>query len=178
MGLVVKASAANPGFDSRFSRGAFVPGGVAFLAELLFRVESLFSRSFYSGWSRFSRGAFIPGGVALLGRAFIPGGVAFLAELLFRVESLFSRSFYSGWSRSSRESFYSGRSRFSRGAFIPGGVIPATFKIGTPVATLPGVWRCRVSAGTGRPGVSNLGLGEIETLMCKSYLSVAERKIV
>ena len=28
------------------------------------------------------------------------------------------------------------------------------FKIGTPVATLPGAWRCRVSAGTGRPGVS------------------------
>ena len=29
-------------------------------------------------------------------------------------------------------------------------------KIGTPVATLPGAWRCRVSAGTGRPGVSIL----------------------
>ena len=27
-------------------------------------------------------------------------------------------------------------------------------KIGTPVATLPGAWRYRVSAGTGRPGVS------------------------
>ena len=30
------------------------------------------------------------------------------------------------------------------------------FKIGTPVATLPGAWRCRVSAGTGRPGFSIL----------------------
>ena len=29
-------------------------------------------------------------------------------------------------------------------------------KIGTPVATLPGAWRYRVSAGTGRPGVSIL----------------------
>ena len=29
-------------------------------------------------------------------------------------------------------------------------------KIGTPVATLPGSWRYRVSAGTGRPGVSIL----------------------
>ena len=29
-------------------------------------------------------------------------------------------------------------------------------KIGTPVATLPGAWRCRVSAGTGLPGVSIL----------------------
>ena len=30
------------------------------------------------------------------------------------------------------------------------------FKIGTPVATLPGAWRYGVSAGTGRPGVSIL----------------------
>ena len=29
-------------------------------------------------------------------------------------------------------------------------------KIGTPVATLPGAWRHRVSTGTGRPGVSIL----------------------
>ena len=29
-------------------------------------------------------------------------------------------------------------------------------KIGTPVATLPGAWRYRVSAGTGQPGVSIL----------------------
>ena len=29
-------------------------------------------------------------------------------------------------------------------------------KIGTPVTTLPGAWHCRVSAGTGRPGVSIL----------------------
>ena len=29
-------------------------------------------------------------------------------------------------------------------------------KIGTPVATLSGAWRYRVSAGTGRPGVSIL----------------------
>ena len=30
------------------------------------------------------------------------------------------------------------------------------FKIGTPVATLPGAWRYKVSTGTGRPGVSIL----------------------
>ena len=29
-------------------------------------------------------------------------------------------------------------------------------QIGTPVATLTGAWRSRVSAGTGRPGVSIL----------------------
>ena len=29
-------------------------------------------------------------------------------------------------------------------------------EIGTPVATLPGIWHYRVSAGTGQPGVSIL----------------------
>ena len=52
------------------------------------------------------------------------------------------------------------------------------FKIGTPVATLPGAWRYRVSAGTGRPGVSILWLGEMESLICYFYLSVAARKLV
>ena len=51
-------------------------------------------------------------------------------------------------------------------------------KIGTPVATLPGAWRYRVSTGTGRPGVSILWLGEMESLICNFYLSVAARKIV
>ena len=40
--------------------------------------------------------------------------------------------------------------------FFRGRVIPVTSKIGTPVATLPGAWRYRVSIGTGRPGVSIL----------------------
>ena len=35
-------------------------------------------------------------------------------------------------------------------------------QIGTPVTTLPGSWRYRVSAGTGRTGVSILWLGEME----------------
>ena len=51
-------------------------------------------------------------------------------------------------------------------------------KIGTPVATLPGAWRYRVSAGTDRPGVSILRLGEMESLVCNFYLSVAARYIV
>ena len=46
------------------------------------------------------------------------------------------------------------------------------FKVGTPVATLPGAWRYRVSAGTGRPGVSILWLGEVERLICNFCLSV------
>ena len=53
------------------------------------------------------------------------------------------------------------------------------FKIGTPVATLPGAWwRYRVSAGIGRPGVSILWLGEVESLICNFYLRVAARRIV
>ena len=52
------------------------------------------------------------------------------------------------------------------------------FKIGTPVATLPGAWRYRVSTGTGQPGVSILWLGEVECLICNFYLNVAARKIV
>ena len=51
-------------------------------------------------------------------------------------------------------------------------------KIGTPVATLPGAWRYRVSAGTGWPDVSIMWLGEMESLVCNFYLSVAARKIV
>ena len=50
--------------------------------------------------------------------------------------------------------------------------------IGAPVATLPGAWRYRVSTGTGRPGVSILWLGEMESWICSFYLSVAARKIV
>ena len=38
--------------------------------------------------------------------------------------------------------------------------------IGTPVATLPGAWHYRVSAGTGRHGVSILWLGEVDSLVC------------
>ena len=51
-------------------------------------------------------------------------------------------------------------------------------KIGTPVAILPGAWHYRVNAGTGRPGVSKLWLGEVESLICNFYLSVAAPKIV
>ena len=37
-----------------------------------------------------------------------------------------------------------------------GSIHTSDFKIGTPVAALPGAWRYRASAGTGRPGVSKL----------------------
>ena len=51
-------------------------------------------------------------------------------------------------------------------------------KIGTPVATLPGAWHYRVSAGTGWPGVSIQGLGDIESLICNFCLSVTARTTV
>ena len=59
-----------------------------------------------------------------------------------------------------------------------GSIHTSDLNIGTPVATLPGAWRYRVSTGTGRPGVSILWLGEVERLICNFYLSVAARKIV
>ena len=50
-------------------------------------------------------------------------------------------------------------------------------KIGSPVATLPGAWRYRVSGETGRSGVSILWLSEVESLICSFYLNAAARKI-
>ena len=40
--------------------------------------------------------------------------------------------------------------------FFGGSSHTSDLKIGTPVATLPGAWRYRVSTGTGRAGVSIL----------------------
>ena len=61
---------------------------------------------------------------------------------------------------------------------FPGSSHTSDLRIGTPVATLPGAWRYRVSAGTGRPGVSILSLGEVESLICNFHLSVSARKII
>ena len=62
--------------------------------------------------------------------------------------------------------------------FFTGSSHTSDLNVGTPGATLPGAWCYRVSAGTGRPGVSILWLGEMESLVCNFYLSVAARKIV
>ena len=61
---------------------------------------------------------------------------------------------------------------------FPGLSQTSDLKIGTSVATLPGAWRYRVSAGSGWPSVSILWLGEMESLICNFYLSVAACKIV
>ena len=42
------------------------------------------------------------------------------------------------------------------GGIFSGSSHTSDVNIGTPVATLPGAWRYRVSAGTGRPGVNIL----------------------
>ena len=42
------------------------------------------------------------------------------------------------------------------GGIFSGSSHTSDLKIGTPVATLPGAWRYRVSTGTGQPGVSIL----------------------
>ena len=60
---------------------------------------------------------------------------------------------------------------------VSGSSHTSDLNIGTPVATLPGAWHYRVSAGTGQPGVSILWLGEVESLICNFYLSVAARII-
>ena len=46
------------------------------------------------------------------------------------------------------------------------------------MVTLPGAWCYRVSIGTGLPGVSMLWLGEVESLICIFYLSVAALQLV
>ena len=51
-------------------------------------------------------------------------------------------------------------SRLWRGDFR-GSIHTSDLKIGTPMATLPGAWRYRISAGTGWPGDSILWLGEV-----------------
>ena len=59
-----------------------------------------------------------------------------------------------------------------------GSIHTSDLQIGTVVATQPGAWRYWVSAGTGWPGVSILWLGEVESLICNFYLSVAPRTLV
>ena len=57
--------------------------------------------------------------------------------------------------RPPREREVPGSNPASAGSFS-GSSHTSDFKIGTPVDTLPGAWRYRVSTGTGRPGVSIL----------------------
>ena len=52
------------------------------------------------------------------------------------------------------------------------------FKIGTPVAVLPGAWHHRVDAGTGWPDVSILRRDERVVLICNVHFSVAARTLV
>ena len=49
---------------------------------------------------------------------------------------------------------------------------------GVLVATLPGVWRYRISARTGLPSLSILRVGQTASWTCNLYLSVAARSSV
>ena len=64
---------------------------------------------------------------------------------------------------------------FASVGIFPGRVI---LKTGTPVDILPGTWHCGVYTETCWPGVSILGLGEIECWIFNFCLSVAARTIV
>ena len=75
-----------------------------------------------------------------------------------------------------------GRSRFDSGwccGDFSGLSHTNDLKFDIPLATLPGGWCYRVSAGTGwpGPGVSILWLGEIESLIYNFWLSVAAHKL-
>ena len=60
------------------------------------------------------------------------------------------------------------------GAGGGGGGHTSEVEIGSPVVTIPGPWRYRVSDGTGWPGVSTLWLGEGESFICSFYLSARQ----
>ena len=62
--------------------------------------------------------------------------------------------------------------------FSPGSSHTSDLKTDTPGVTLVGVWRYKVTAGTGWSGVSIPWLGEVESLICNFSLSVAARTIV
>ena len=98
------------------------------------------------------------------------GHNVFKVDLLDRLDGLVVKA---SASRAEDPGF---ESRFRRD--FSGSSHTSELQTGTPVATLPGAWRYRVSAGNGRPGVSILWLGEVESVICNFYLSVVARKIV
>ena len=70
------------------------------------------------------------------------------------------------------------RSPLSPWGFFSESSHTSDLKSRSPVTTLLGAWRYRVSAGSGWPGVSTLWLGEIARLICSFYLSVPARTLV
>ena len=88
-------------------------------------------------------------------------GCLFILSVLDRLAGLMVKASASGTEDSGFES------RLRRDS--SGSSHTSDLKIGIPVATLPGAWRYRVSAGTGRPGVSILWLGETESLAAASF---------
>ena len=75
--------------------------------------------------------------------------------LLSSVSFFMAASLASWLRRPPRERKIPGSNPACDGIF-PGSSHTSALKIGTPVATMPGAWRYKVSAGTGWPGVSVL----------------------
>ena len=82
--------------------------------------------------------------------------VVVINDILGRLTATFSTASLALWlRRPPREQEILGSNLACTGIFL-GSSHTSDSKIGAPVATLPGAWRYRVSAGTGRPGVSIL----------------------
>ena len=129
---MVKASAsraADPGFDSRFGRRDF---------------------------SRSSHTSHLKTGIPVT-TCQAPGVTRSALGRVGRVSVYFDRDRLVGLMvrRPPRERKIPGSNPACDGIFS-GSSHTSDSKIGTPVATLPGAWRYRVSAGTGRTGVSIL----------------------
>ena len=94
-------------------------------------------------------------------------------------QSLHSTASVAKWvRRPPRERKIPGSNPDCTGTFSAGSCHSIELKFDTSVTTLPCALRYRVSAGTGQPGVSILWLGEVESLNCNFYLSLAPRTIV
>ena len=104
--------------------------------------------------------------------------ISFFLSLSLSPPLSLSLSIFLSFSPSLFLSFFLSLSLSPSAGIFSGSSHTSDLNIGTPVATLPGAWRYRVSTGTGRPGVSILWLGEMESLICSFYLSVAARKLV
>ena len=111
------------------------------------------------------------------------GNVLLVSNLLLtslRLQGPTATASLARWSRRPPR-LESGRSRVRippATGFVRGRVIPVTQKLALQGLPCRDAWCYRVSAGTGRPGVSILRLGEAESWICKFCLSVVARTIV
>ena len=102
-------------------------------------------------------------------------GTTFVDRLIFQQQHRFVGQVVKVSASSAADSGFDSRLRrghFSRSSHT------SDLKIGTPVATLPSVWRYRVSTGTDWTCVRILWPREAENLIFNFHLTVAARKLV